>query len=173
MKNINKMIKEFENMPKEDLVRSVKQFFPELDTKTLLLMSVNSLAKLVVYTMLLAEIQKAKETQRDLMRYYRRELASDKVEQERAILETIAELEKKYQEQIDKIMKEYFSERNDEDVENEKRIQQIMEKHRKLMEAELSKQIRREREQREKEEELQREAQRKGVQCSDDEELIM
>lgn len=173
MKNINKMIKEFENMPKEDLVRSIRVYCPNLNSAILECMSPRDLATMVACSILLDEIEKLKDTQRDLIRLYRSELASDMEKIEYDILVKLIELSTEYQNLFSKAMQEYYKSQNEEDAENEKRIREILEKHRKRMNDELNKKVRKEREERIKEEERQREAQRKGVQCSDDEELIM
>lgn len=172
MKNINKFIKEFENMSKEDLVKAVKQYCPNLESSTLWLMDLSDLATMVACSILLEEIEKLKDIQRDLIRIYRNELASDMVKIEHDILVKLVELSTEYQNLFGKAMQEYFKARGEEELENEKRVQEILEKHRKHMNAELDKMIRKEREERKKEEEKQREAQRKGIQC-DEEEHIM
>ena len=167
MKNIDKFIKELENMSKEDLVRAVKLYYPNLETSTLWKMDLFALATMVACSMVLEEIDKLKEEQRKRVRYYRSELNSEQSEIEREILQKLMDLTIQYQNLFDDAMQEYFKAKDEEEKDNDKRVREILEKHRKRMTDELNKKIRKDREEREIELDRQRKAQRKGIQCDD------
>ena len=173
MKNMDKFIREFENMSKEDLVKAVRQYCPNLDSSILWKMDLKTLATLVACSIFIEEIDKSKERVRKLIRYYRSELNSEQEQIESEILANLMNLMMKYQNLFGDAMQEYFKAQNDEEFENEKRIQEILEKHRKHMTEELEKQIRKERDEKAKQAKKQREAQEKGIQCFDDEERCL